>query len=260
MPKEQVNKEPLAPRPQTLSPVKTPNVQNNVDNKHNLSNNGEILNGEAVTKEPSSPPKIKLERTKSILKQSSKERGENPDLHSPKREQITFAPEVTLEKHLQEKESVRKLEKRVSLEEQKTPSKPNSPEKLKPAPPPPAPVVKKPEESSESSETTSSESEEDAEESKPKPPNIDPKQAKEPLRKLSLSLSASSSRINFEPVEALNAQKNIPKPVDKLKKNVVESSKSDTSSSTRDNVRNNGEKKANNVQCVKNSVKGQDQR
>lgn len=53
------------------------------------------------------------ERTKSILKQSSKERNETPpDLPSPKREQISFAPEVSLEKLLQERE----VKKRVSVE------------------------------------------------------------------------------------------------------------------------------------------------
>lgn len=58
-----------------------------------------------------SPGATKLERTKSILKQGSREResaaaGDNPQ--SPKREAISFAPEYELER--------RKLEKRISME------------------------------------------------------------------------------------------------------------------------------------------------
>lgn len=57
-----------------------------------------------------SSPKMKLERTKSILKQGSRERTENNsgEPSSPKREAISFAPEYELEK--------RKQEKRVSIE------------------------------------------------------------------------------------------------------------------------------------------------
>ncbi|XP_017775238.1 PREDICTED: uncharacterized protein LOC108561688 isoform X2 [Nicrophorus vespilloides] len=79
---------------------------------------------EAVSQQGS--PRIKLERTKSILKQGSKERQDNgdqaPQLQSPKREAISFAPEYELEKHTQEK---KRLEKRVSLE--KPPSPPPQP-------------------------------------------------------------------------------------------------------------------------------------
>lgn len=62
-----------------------------------------------------SQQKAKTERTKGILKQSSKERSStenNEVLQSPKKEQISFAPEVNLYKHIQEKE----IKKRASLE------------------------------------------------------------------------------------------------------------------------------------------------
>ncbi|KAK4878012.1 hypothetical protein RN001_010518 [Aquatica leii] len=53
-----------------------------------------------------SPPKMKLERTKSILKQSSKERGDNQqEVHSPKKEQISFAPDANYE-HKQKRVSI----------------------------------------------------------------------------------------------------------------------------------------------------------
>ncbi|KAF5284207.1 hypothetical protein FQR65_LT00207 [Abscondita terminalis] len=51
-----------------------------------------------------SPPRVKLERTKSILKQSSKER--EHEQHSPKKEQISFAPDANYEQK----------QKRVSIE------------------------------------------------------------------------------------------------------------------------------------------------
>ncbi|KAJ8929401.1 hypothetical protein NQ314_017909, partial [Rhamnusium bicolor] len=87
VPTEQVNKE-IVPRPQTLSPLKqTP--QNGLPD--NAEANQEQRDNEAQIKEP--PPRPKIERTKSILKQSSKERNEMGELASPKREQITFAPE-----------------------------------------------------------------------------------------------------------------------------------------------------------------------
>ncbi|XP_025834848.1 tau-tubulin kinase homolog Asator isoform X3 [Agrilus planipennis] len=63
-----------------------------------------------------SPPKLRLERTKSILKQSSKERGDCPELASPKREHITFDPkEITVRRRSPDADSNKKSEKRVSL-------------------------------------------------------------------------------------------------------------------------------------------------
>lgn len=79
------------PRPQNLSPpdrngLPPPSAQNNVAKQEE---------GEMQTKESPPPPARKIERTKSILKQSSKERNEQGEpLPSPKKEQITFAPEA----------------------------------------------------------------------------------------------------------------------------------------------------------------------
>ncbi|KAK5638120.1 hypothetical protein RI129_012415 [Pyrocoelia pectoralis] len=85
-------------------------IQNGVSaTENNLQcNNGHIIIKNTTESPPK--PKIKLERTKSILKQSSKERGETSDMHSPKKEQISFAPDEKYDiiKH--------KTEKRVSIE------------------------------------------------------------------------------------------------------------------------------------------------
>ncbi|XP_031331385.1 tau-tubulin kinase homolog Asator isoform X2 [Photinus pyralis] len=79
-------------------------MQNGVSSAENHSNTQIIIKTESPPK-----PKVKLERTKSILKQSSKERGDAPELHSPKKEQISFAPDEKYDvKH--------KTEKRVSIE------------------------------------------------------------------------------------------------------------------------------------------------
>lgn len=90
------------PRPQTLSP------------DHNNRLNGQEVQT-TVTTAAEQPKMIKLERTKSILKQTSKERNENQELvpQSPKREQISFAPEVFTN------ENNEKMKKRVSLEDAK---------------------------------------------------------------------------------------------------------------------------------------------
>lgn len=225
MPKEQT-----AQRPQTLSPLKQQNSHHEQNGIGDISNNQDA-------KQSDQPPKIKLERTKSILKQSSKERGDNQDLHSPKREQITFAPD--LEKHLAEKENKKMIEKRVSLEgeQQKPSSKPSSPEKPK-APPVvqnnTQNMVKQPQEQQESEssedEESSDEEEEDDEEDNEKK-DKDLKITKDSPRRV--SLSSSNSRINFEPIEALKEQKKAPKPIDKFKKNLIDS-KSESSSSTQE--------------------------
>lgn len=79
VPKDLANK--ANARPQTLSPSKP--VQNGDADHHQV---GGVTNGTS-----DSPQKPKIERTKSILKQSSKEK-EVGDLPSPRRENITFAP------------------------------------------------------------------------------------------------------------------------------------------------------------------------
>jgi hypothetical protein len=87
----------------------------NVPRPAQTSPSNNAVEGESVeqNKEQQPPPperpKVKLERTKSILKQSSKERNENQEVHSPKREQITFAPDVN-------DPPEKTVKKRVSLE------------------------------------------------------------------------------------------------------------------------------------------------
>ncbi|XP_057668189.1 tau-tubulin kinase homolog Asator [Diorhabda carinulata] len=82
VPKEQLNKNKIS-RPQNL--VSKPLVQNG--NREGPNNDIQINSKE-------SPQKPKIERTKSILKQSSKEKSDLQELSSPKRENISFAPEV----------------------------------------------------------------------------------------------------------------------------------------------------------------------
>lgn len=92
VPKELINQANV-PRPETLCTSKPP-----------LQNGHSELPQERShqTQNTDSPQKPKIERTKSILKQSSKEKGETPELASPKRENITFAPEVNKNKVDQE--------------------------------------------------------------------------------------------------------------------------------------------------------------
>lgn len=204
---------PPAQRPQTLSPPSKP-----------PQNIFEHTNGGSA---PPQPPMIKLERTKSILKQGSKERCDHPELHSPKRENITFAPEHNLEKHLQEKESRKLLEKKVSVEEVARPEAVAKDEEE--------------EEESESSSETSSSEEEEEEDAKEqaKPPSP-------PVRRI--SVTRSNSRINFEPVESLEKQKKAPKPaIEKIRRGLVDS-KSESSSSTSERNRNCGK-------CAKSLLK-----
>ncbi|XP_072381782.1 tau-tubulin kinase homolog Asator isoform X2 [Diabrotica undecimpunctata] len=85
VPKEQVNKDKVL-RPQNLA--SKPPIQNG---------NSEIAaehNNDVQTTNKESPQKPKMERTKSILKQSSKERSDPQELSSPKKENISFAPDV----------------------------------------------------------------------------------------------------------------------------------------------------------------------
>lgn len=80
MPKERINKNNV-PRPQTLSPSKP--VQNGDTDHHHTDG--------CTNETHDSPQRSKMERTKSILKQSSKEK-EAGDMPSPRKENITFAP------------------------------------------------------------------------------------------------------------------------------------------------------------------------
>lgn len=138
------------PRPQTLSPQHPEGngVQRTKEEAAQAGDNdtkdeGVQAKGEEdaprAKDSPPSQPRRKVERTKSILKQGSKERQENqgesaPPLPSPKREQITFAPEaIELEERREadveegeeengpavkvEVEEVKEVEKEVEKEE-----------------------------------------------------------------------------------------------------------------------------------------------
>lgn len=109
-------------------------------------------------------PIVKLERTKSILKQSSKERNEGQEIHSPKREQITFAPEVDEDE---------KMKKRVSLETEEI-------------------QIKEPENEEKKSESSTSETEQKNSEKKPEIVNNCQRATLKPIEKLKNNLVSAS--------------------------------------------------------------------
>lgn len=162
--------------------------------------NGEVIHNGAPEPQSNkdnaqSQPKIKLERTKSILKQSSKERNENVDLPSPKRENITFAPEPEL--HRQSK----KLIKRSSLDNDLEKQANKTIEKLK--------------QSSDSSSSSKNEV-----------------KANSPV-KFQLNKSQSDSRVSFNPELVTNTSKIVHKPIEKIKSAIVDSN-TESSSSTQE--------------------------
>lgn len=129
-------------------------------------------------------PKVKLERTKSILKQSSKEKNENNQevLSSPKREQITFAIDI----------NDAPIKKRVSLEAEEVRIEPEVKNEEK---------EEKSEKSASSTETEQKNSDKKIEEIKEKceivenPPSRcnSPKAISKPLEKLKNNLGHSGS-------------------------------------------------------------------
>lgn len=89
-------------------------------------------------------------------------------------------------------------------------------------------VVKK-EESESSSESSSSESDDEEEEEEKSKSDLK-RSNSSPIRRI--SITRSSSRINFEPVESLAAQKKLPKPaIDKIRKSLLESRSESSESS-----------------------------
>lgn len=92
MPKELIKKENVS-WPETLLTSK-PQLQNG----HSESPQECKIQAQSTD----SPQKPKIERMKSILKQSSKEKGETPELTSPKRENITFASEISMQHNAEE--------------------------------------------------------------------------------------------------------------------------------------------------------------
>nr|XP_022907207.1 uncharacterized protein LOC111418777 [Onthophagus taurus] len=163
-------------RPQTLTPEKPP------------------ICGPVI------PPK--LERTRSILKQASKESHEVPQ--SPKRENICFAPEPELVKHL---DSYNK-----DYEES---SNKNEPQKIN---------------SNNGGNNNKNESESSGTETNEKKKQLERRKSQDSPRRLSIVKSDSNSHLDFEPVEALrrsSSAKLIPKSIERVKINA-----SDNSSST----------------------------
>ncbi|CAH1184491.1 unnamed protein product [Phyllotreta striolata] len=96
-----------ATRPQNLS-TKPP-----VQNGHSEAASEQNNDGRRAK---DSPQKPKVERTKSILKQSSKEKAESLELPSPKKDNISFAPEL-IHKGKQDAESTNKVSSEVQTTE-----------------------------------------------------------------------------------------------------------------------------------------------
>jgi hypothetical protein len=223
----------------------------NVPRPAQTSPSNNAVEGESVeqNKEQQQPPpperpKVKLERTKSILKQSSKERNENQEVHSPKREQITFAPDVndppekTVKKRvsLEMDEATKKEPEEVKPEEEKK-SKSPSPEKVK------VEAEQKSEESSSSSSETEQKNSEKKEKVRLKSPP-----------------SGSNSHVNVPPTESLsrsNSQKAVSKPLEKIKNNLGHSA-SESSSSTQDKLEQNLKNARNALDKKNNETKQQD--
>ncbi|KAJ8958453.1 hypothetical protein NQ318_002240 [Aromia moschata] len=193
---------------------------------------------DAQTKE--SPPKPKIERTKSILKQSSKERCETGELASPKREQITFAPELVekmdkeLDKQVNIVEIVKDEEVKPEEADQETQCDINQTdvthEGLGTADNADANIVtcdkQTGTETKKKVETESSSTETDQRNSRKKSKDNSLERNKKRLHR--------KSSLNFDPVESLsrsNSQKAISKPLEAVKNNLADS-KSDSSSST----------------------------
>ncbi|CAH0549592.1 unnamed protein product [Brassicogethes aeneus] len=177
----------------------------------------------------------KIERTKSILKQSSKERNE-VDLPSPKREQISFAPElVAVEKEIKKRVSLDDDQQIIAIEKElKTieiknaePEKPNDIlPKTKDIENLMAKVKLRKRDNNGSSSSTNSEEKK----SKDAEDNSEERDRKKLHRK-----SLNGSAIDFEKVESLsrsNSQKLLIKPTVSTKNNLHSGDKSDSSNST----------------------------
>ncbi|KAK9746295.1 Protein kinase domain [Popillia japonica] len=214
VPKETKMEAPIQ-RPQTLSPQKTATNDAAVsENKNDVANQPQ----QVPPSSGQSSPKVKLERTKSILKQTSKERAaaenHNQDLQSPKRESITFAPEPD-----HDNKDGNNFRNEESAE---PPDKPDKPEK----------VEKKSE--TESSSTT----DKDGERRRSK--NAERRKSQDSPRRLSIVKSDSNTHLDFEPVEQLrrsSSAKALPKPLERVKINLEGNTKSDSSSSTQEKSR-----------------------
>lgn len=178
----------------------TKNTQDSAPEKPQEPVTSPVQIGVEIPEKKSPPQKGKLERTKSILKQSSKERVESTE-QSPKKEQISFAPEHELEK--------RKSEKRISIESDITIEKRRSLE-IENA----RELLRKKHSGSESSTSEKNSKKEEAE-------NQDGNDAVVKIVE------------KLQKIEVKDLPKPIHKPIEKIKNNIADS-KSESSSSTQD--------------------------
>ncbi|KAG5884734.1 hypothetical protein JTB14_037764 [Gonioctena quinquepunctata] len=240
VPKEQVSKE-NSPRPQTVSPLNAL-----------LQNGHSEPTVETQTKD--SPQKPKMERTKSILKQSSKEKADAVELASPKRENITFAVEpvevetkdvaVGLDN---EPQDIRESEKKINETDQETQCNIKCLMKKSVGVESCSAVEVNPVEIAKNSdalisahtvdrkrpETESSSTETDQKLSKGKSQQDNLERNRKKFHR--------KSSLNFEPGDSLsNSQKALSKPLEAVKNNLVDS-KSDSSSSMNCKVNKNDE-------------------
>ncbi|KAI4454971.1 casein kinase-related [Holotrichia oblita] len=214
-------------RPQTLSPQKTAAIE---ENKTDIPNQTQ-----QAPSSGQSSPKVKLERTKSILKQTSKERppaeNHNHDLQSPKRESITFAPEPDVIKHVENnKDNGFRNEECAEA----PPDKPdnNRGDNHKGDNSKGEKIEKRSE--TESSSTT----DKDGERRRSK--NGERRKSQDSPRRLSIVKSDSNTHLDFEPVEQLrrsSSAKALPKPLERVKINLETNTKSESSSSTQEKSR-----------------------
>lgn len=168
------------PRSKTLNFEKPAKVNKIVNGKESLT----------PSVEQHGSPKVKLERTKSILKQSSKERTDL-DLPSPKRESITFAPdpEPVHAHHEAEKVSDTSAKEpkpvQILIQAEEAPKPKND--------------VHIDEKKASKSDTESSHTGSSGKKDGDAKANVDSSP-----RRISVAKSSSNSHINFEPIEALN--------------------------------------------------------
>ncbi|XP_023029488.1 tau-tubulin kinase asator isoform X3 [Leptinotarsa decemlineata] len=254
VPKEQINKENV-PRPQTISPPKAL-----MQNGHSEATITEKKVVEVQTKE--SPQRPKMERTKSILKQSSKEKSDPIELASPKRESIHFVIESIegVDRGINQAQEVGDIEKKTNEIDQGTQCniqcskksigtesrsviEMNSAELIKTS----DKQIGTDSVDKKKVETESSSTETDQKLSRGR-------SQQDSLERNRKKMNRKTS-LNFEPVESLsrsNSQKVLCKPLEAVKNNLVDS-KSDSSSSMNCKVNDKkDEEKGSMDRCVLN--------
>lgn len=233
VPKEQTNKDNV-PKQENLSQIK----MNAYVTSHDTIINTDKCNNDAQVNVVCNQNKPKSERTKKILKQSSKERTDSTELQSPSKEKVTFALETNLVKNIQENKEVKK---RVSLEidnniekNKEVNNAEDDEESVKEKPNQVLDVAKTNDEKLLNTETCKAENESTSTETEQKN-----SKEKSDIQKIDtktnnrLSINTSPV-INIDPVIPLsrsNSQKAISKQLEAVKNNLVDS-RSDSSSST----------------------------